>query len=134
MSSWGGPAGFSLLLWVNVCPDEETGEKDLLEDAVTLLSVRWGLEFTIEERNDRLYAWCYTSRFSIGEGTVQRALGDLCGHGWVGVLKCSPSTTIEQAIRFQQCKEKWSVPDAVSTSSGDDSGTREPLWKRPKKQ
>lgn len=131
--SWGNqPTGFSCLIWVNTTPDDDTSPSDLLLDAISLLSIRWGLEFIRESREDEEYAWCTTTKFTVGEQTLNRALGDLVADGWLGILRCSASTTLDTAIRFRKCKQKWNVPDVVSQPHDDSSGTRELPWKRRK--
>lgn len=126
-------AGFSVLLWVIDTPDDDTSSSDLLLDAISLLSIRWGLEFTRETREDGEYAWSSTTRFTVGEPTLNRALGDLVSNGYIGILRCSASTSIDTAIRYRKCKEKWNVPDVVSQPFDDSIGSREPPWKRGKK-
>lgn len=131
-TNWSGPTGFTLLLWSVDKPEDYTDEKDVLLDAIALLSGRWGLEFDFIERENRLYASTTCSRFSIGIATIEKALGDLHPN-YISFHKGPLTSTVDALIRFQRCKEKWNVADVLSADSDDTRGPNTTsFWKRKK--
>lgn len=119
---WSGPTGFSLLL---ICTKKDG--KELLEDAICLISNRWHIEFEIKQQDHIWYAWGKQSRFNVGEPTIQRALGDLFSQELIHFQKGSPDTSFDSALRYQKCKRKWNVPDVVSQPSEDIGGVGTPV-------
>nr|QLM06160.1 nonstructural protein p15 [Mouse kidney parvovirus] len=122
MSMWSGPTGFSLLLI-----SSHANAQELLEDAICLLSNRWHIEFEIKNQDNVWYAWGKQSRFTVGESTLQRALGDLYSQELVTFQKGPPDTSFDSALRYQKCKRKWNVPDVVSLPSDDTGGAATPV-------
>nr|USH59380.1 hypothetical non-structural protein [Chaphamaparvovirus carnivoran1] len=129
---WSGPSGFTLLLWSVDTPPEYSEKKDILLDAISLLSGRWGLEFEFVTKNNELYAYATCSRFSVAERTVERALGDLFP-AYIIFHKGPVTATVDSLVRFQQCKQKWNVADVLSPESDDSRGRETTLfWKKRK--
>lgn len=136
--SWGGPSGFSLLVWEdepeidlsckeNLEPalDEEdmqptttlsSGNQcllpDLLMDAKCLLLGRWG-GISVEEHQykGQWYLWVVCTRFSVGDETIRRAFGDLTQH--ISFQKGAPSSDFNTAVRYKLCRERWGVPQQI---------------------
>lgn len=118
--------GCTILLWVADDSwrleglDEDSRDakaKELLEDAVILLSGRWSMDSSYLESNGKLYAHLVCPRFTIGPATIIRALGNL--GGTVHVHRGGPADSAKQLVRYIECKRKYEVPDVVS---GDSSG------------
>lgn len=130
MSLWAGPTGFSLLL-VSSHPEDA---KELIEDAICLISNRWHIEFELRQQDGCWYAWGKQSRFTVAEATIQRALGDLFSQELVQFQKGPPDTSFDSALRYQKCKRKWNVPDVVSQTSDDTGGAGTPVINFRKKQ
>lgn len=136
--NWGGPSGFSLLVWEdepeidlsckeNLDPavDEEdlvptttlsSGDRlilpSLLEDAKCLLLGRWG-GISVEEHvhKGQHYLWVVCTRFSVGDETVKRALGDLMHH--LSFQRGAPNADFHTAVRYKLCRERWGVPQQI---------------------
>lgn len=116
--------GFSILLWVKQsCAltegvSEEAAERvsrSLLQDACTLISMRWTMDVTIQEIQGGLYAFGSNTRITAGERTIRNALGDLSQH--LGILRGTSHSSAEDLVRYKTCKEKWKVPENVTESS-----------------
>lgn len=128
MATWQtGPQGFSVLLHTTgLGYGEETPSSedlhDLIQDAVVLLAHRWNMEFEIREIDGVWYAWGKQTRFTVGETTIQRALGDLYSQELIVFQRGASDTSFDSALRYQRCKRKWNVPDIVSLSSEDTGG------------
>lgn len=126
-----GPQGFSVLLsttghtYGGGGAVEATQEEllELMQDAVVLLSHRWNMEFEIRQIEGQVYAWGKQSRFTVGESTIQRALGDLYLQELITFQRGAPDTSFDSALRYQRCKRKWNVPDVVSLNLDDTGGT-----------
>lgn len=132
MSQWTGPAGFSLLLWCCDLPDGYTEKREVILDAITLLSGRWGIEFDLQEKDGELYAFSTCSRFSVAERTVEKALGDMFP-GYISFHKGPLSANADSLIRFQRCKSRWNVADVLFTDADGSPGMDKQLhWKRKK--
>lgn len=104
-------------------------EEETLQDAIILLSCRWGLEFEQSVIHDEHFAYATCSRFTVSEQTIGNALGDMYP-GYIEIYKAPASTTFSQAVRFLKCKSKWNVPTNVSAASEDTSGQGQPAWKK----
>lgn len=133
-NTWQGPSGFSVLLQTTNKPYEGGEPKDLILDAICLLQHRWQIEFEMREIEGIYYAWGKQKRFTAGEITIQKALGDLYIEDLITFQRGSPDDSFDSAIRFLQCKRKWNVPDQVSLSSEDTGGTAAPAWHAKKKK
>lgn len=124
-----GPQGFSILLNTTGLgyggKSRATTEEqhELIQDAVVLLSHRWNIEFELKEIEGTWFAWGRQTRFTVGEGTIQRALGDLFSQELVTFQRGSSDTSFDSALRYQKCKRKWNVPDVVSLNYEDTGGT-----------
>lgn len=133
-SGWQGPQGFSVLLqtthktYAGIEPD------DLIQDAVCLLQHRWQMEFETKKIDNTWYAWGRQKRFTVGDLTIQRALGDLFTEELIIFQRGAPDDSFDSALRYQQCKRKWNVPEQVSLSSEDTGGTATPAWYMKKKK
>lgn len=120
--------GFSLLLWVNENSTMLQGlhsdgakaamVRELLNDAATLIGLRWGIDVLIQQVNGTYYGYTNNTRFNVSAPTIRAALGTLTTH--VEFQKSGPNTTLEQAVNYRECKLKWQVQDQITepTSSG----------------
>nr|WMM64979.1 accessory protein p15 [Hedgehog chapparvovirus] len=132
---WDGPTGFTLLLTVHAGTKETLAEcRELILDAICLISHRWNMEFELKEEKGTFHAWAKNTRFTVGDLTIQKALGDLFDNGLITFQRGPPDSTFESAIRYLQCKRKWNVPDVVSVISDDTGGAHQPLWFKPKRK
>lgn len=130
MASFGGSTGFSLLLWTDpeswrfVGLDEEQRmdkEKTFIEDAITLLSGRWGMEGTVMEDSGHLYGFLTCPRFVVSTATILRALGSLADT--IKFHRGSSTDRGEALIRYKKCLDKYEVPEKVSSDTfGGDFG------------
>ncbi|UOH27033.1 nonstructural protein 3 [Galliform chaphamaparvovirus 6] len=122
--------GFTILLWVKSAspllqtsaPNQQHAqsmreeiERTLLSDACCLLSVRWQMECSVKQAGDNLYAFGYNNRFNVSQQTVINALGTLSAH--LDFIRSGATVTFEDLARFRECKEKWQVPEDVTTST-----------------
>ncbi|UOH27053.1 nonstructural protein 3 [Galliform chaphamaparvovirus 11] len=122
--------GFTILLWVkpdspllgNTAPNQQHAlnvreeiERSLLSDACCLLSVRWQMECSVKQTEGTLYAFGYNNRFNVSQQTVLNALGKLSQH--LDFIRSGSTTTFEDLSRYRECREKWNVPEDVTTSS-----------------
>lgn len=128
-SSWqAGPQGFSLLLSTtgNIYGGGSSQDPKILEelirDAVVLIGNRWNIDFELKQIDGMWHAWGKQTRFTVGEITIQRALGDLYLQELITFQRGGPDTSFDGALRYQKCKRKWNVPDIVSLNSDDTSG------------
>nr|QMI57954.1 hypothetical protein [Wood duck chaphamaparvovirus] len=144
MATGFGGSGCTLLVWIDNeswrlenmdSNQKEDKKKELLEDAIILLSGRWNMESTIMESNGIVYGFLVCPRFVVGIPTVIRALGDLGGH--VHIHRGGPTDSGKQLIRYVECKKRYNVPDVVSEGSSGDvdqtSGYQSSWGKRTKK-
>lgn len=93
-------------------------EKEWLSDASVLWGARWGIDFSWHQCSGVSYIFGVQARFTVSEATLQRALGNLSEY--ICFHRGGPHSTWEELVRYQQCKEKWRVPDKVSdTTSGE---------------
>lgn len=155
-AAWGGPQGFSLLIWEdnpeidltckeNLEPETEGDEEPttvaisgdpsstlptLLQDAMCLLSGRWGLQIDEHYYKDQWYLWAVCTRFHVGEETLRRALGDLTHH--LSFQKGAPTQDFNTAVRYKICRERWGVPQVITEKSADTSGGGGLFNKRPR--
>lgn len=86
-------------------------KKQMLEDAVCLLGVRWGIDFSYHTHGGVLYAFGVQPRYTIGLQTALRALGDLANH--CKVFRGGPHDTVDQLVKYQACRAKYRVPEVV---------------------
>lgn len=117
--------GFSILIWVkpdcvllqnlDICGKDEI-TKELLQDACTLLGIRWNVDISLVTINHTVYAFGYTLRFTASNSTIRNALGDLQDH--VEFIRGSSANTAEDLERYKRCKQKWKVPESTDHSSG----------------
>lgn len=91
---------------------KERIEREILTDACTLLSVRWNMDMTIIEHSTGLFAYGANHRFTVGEKTLNNALGELAAH--LNITKTSASIGPEALIDYRKCKAKWNVQDQVT--------------------
>ncbi|UOH27025.1 nonstructural protein 3 [Chaphamaparvovirus galliform4] len=145
MAGFGSSTGFTLLVWVdpesyrlqNLAEEQRIAKKkEMLEDTVTLLCGRWGMEGTcLEDRGD-LYAFFSCSKFVVSSATIIRALGDLSS--CVKFHRGGPADKAEFLIRYRQCLQKYNVQDKVSDAfsggeyEGNSVGTNWNANKRPR--
>lgn len=151
-NTWGGPSGFSVLIWEDdpnflECKENlqpATDEEDLnptttlmsgdqhgplpspLEDAKCLLSGRWSIAVEEHYFQNQWYLWAVCTRFSVGEETIKRALGDLMN--LLSFQRGSPNQDFNTAVRYKICRERWGVPQVIvdrseRERSGDTCGT-----------
>lgn len=115
--------GFSVLAWVKRdstlianCSEEsaERISRQLLRDFICLLSVRWNMDLTLCEHEGTKYAYGVNTRITASERTIKNAIGDLSNH--VDFLKGTASTSSEDLANYRQCREKWKVPDEVTST------------------
>lgn len=144
MASYTGGSGCTILVWVNddswrlkevPLPERDNKRKELLEDAIVLLTGRWNMDSSITELNGVLYGHLVCPRFTIGVQTIIRALGDLSDS--IFVHRGSSSDSAVALIKYIECKRKYAVPDVVSEgTSGEynqESGSLTPWAKRQRK-
>lgn len=121
--SYGG--GFSILAWVKkdspiiaglTFDTKDELEKELLNDAITLWSVRWGIDMGMVTIDHHLYIYGSTLRFTASNNTIRDAIGDLSEH--IEFYRGTPVNTAEDLVRYQKCRKKWKVPDRSENSSG----------------
>lgn len=130
--SWSGPSGFTILLWCHDIPEEYTEKREVLLDAIALLSGRWGLEFDIKECEGELYACATCTRFSVAERTVEKALGDI-HPAYISFHKGPVTASLDSLIKFQQCKTRWNVADVLSSDADGSPGMGQASpWKKRK--
>nr|WPV87702.1 nonstructural protein 3 NS3 [Chaphamaparvovirus anseriform 7] len=124
MATFGTSNGFTLLVWCDPESwrfeglDQEQRsdkERELIQDAVTLLSGRWGMEGTIVEDSGVLYAFFVCPRFVVSTATIIRALGDL--GGTIKIHRGTATDTAKLLIEYRKCLAKYNVPDKVSEGS-----------------
>lgn len=124
MASFGGSTGFTLLIWIDddtwrleglVGQQRDDKKRELLQDAITLLCGRWGMEGTFMETGGNSYAFFTCSRFVISTATLTRALGNLAGA--VKFHRGSPTDKPELLIAYKECLAKYEVPEKVSEGS-----------------
>nr|UQT67960.1 NS3 [Phasianus chaphamaparvovirus] len=145
MAAYGASTGFTLLVWIDpeswrlTNMDEEqrrATEKELLEDACTLLCGRWGMDSTIVDDSGDTYAFFSCPRFVVSSATLLRALGSLGDS--VKFHRGAAGDNHKLLIRYRKCLSKYNVQDKVSEGSysegfeGNQSG---PSWsanKRPR--
>lgn len=133
-TAWQGPQGFSILLQTTNKPYAGGEPKELMQDAICLLQHRWQIEFEMREIDGTWYAWGKQKRFTAGEITIQKALGDLFTDDLIIFQRGAPDDSFDSALRYQQCKRKWNVPEQVSLSSDDTGGATIPAWLVKKKK
>lgn len=116
--------GFSVLAWVkpdsplvlNVSEDARHRiEQQLLLDFNCLLGCRWNMDMHLTTVDDIRYSFGINPRITASERTISNAIGTLTNH--VAFLRGTANHTAEDLARFKICKEKWSVPDEVSTTT-----------------
>lgn len=119
--------GFTVLIWVKpeavALWDHPAGDPDAtenvieeyLKDAACLLGIRWNMDIHLTTIEGNRYAFGINTRITVSEKTISNALGDLSHH--VGFLRGTANNTAEDLARYKKCKEKWKVPEEVSTSS-----------------
>lgn len=141
--AFSGASGTTLLVWVDAetlrGPEMEGSQlddkiKEMLEDACCLLGTRWGIEFTHHPHGGVLYAFGCQPRYPIGLQTALRALGDLSYH--VRIHRGGAHDTVNQLIRYEECKRKYHVPETVhEDTSGEESrgNLTGPAWPRKRK-
>lgn len=61
------------------------------------------------------YAFGINTRITASEKTIANAIGNLTDH--VGFLRGTANNSAEDLARYKTCKEKWKVPEEVSSSS-----------------
>nr|WOP79078.1 nonstructural protein 3 [Canary chaphamaparvovirus 2] len=117
--------GFTVLAWVK--PDSpliweqhhdvdiDTKTEELLQDFNCLLGVRWNMDMHLVTIDGSRYAFGINTRITASEKTIANAIGDLNNH--VGFLRGTANNTAEDLARFKVCKEKWRVPEEVSSST-----------------
>lgn len=89
--------------------------KELLQDAATLITCRWHIDPFFQNIGGTEYVYFNNARFNVGANTIRAALGTITDH--VDFQKSSVNTTIEQAVRYRECKLKWQVPDQITDGS-----------------
>lgn len=116
--------GFSVLAWVkpdsplirDVSDDAKARiEQQLLQDFTCLLGCRWNMDVHITSIDDVKYAFGINPRITASERTISNAIGTLSNH--VQFLRGTANSTAEELARYKICKEKWNVPDEVSSST-----------------
>lgn len=119
--------GFTVLIWVKNDAiglwDQPAGDPDsvdhiieeYLKDAACLIGIRWNMDVHLLTIEGQRYAFGINTRITVSEKTISNALGDLGNN--VGFLRGTANNTAEDLARYKKCKEKWKVPDEVSTSS-----------------
>lgn len=116
--------GFSVLAWVKpdsplVCNVSEEArqriEQQLLLDFNCLLGCRWNMDMHLTTIDDVRYAFGLNTRITASERTISNAIGTLTNH--VAFLRGTANNTAEELARYKSCKEKWNVPEEVSSSS-----------------
>lgn len=137
--NWGGPSGFSLLLWeddpqidlecketlldpqdeqdlnpttVPISGDQSLHLPELLEDAKILLLGRWGVHIEEKFFRNQWYLWAVCTRFNVSDETVRRALGDLTNI--LSFQKGAATQDFETAVKYKLCREKWGVPQTIT--------------------
>ena len=153
-NQWGGPGGFSLLIWEDplrcpedplICPESQelVGEEENvpgsgdpattlpqhLADASCLIACRWNLNVEQYYVGGRWYLWVVCTRFTIGNETIRRALGDLTEY--VSFQRGGPNQDHNTAIRYKECREKWGVPQQI-VDREDTAGPLDKSLKRPR--
>lgn len=119
-----GSNGFTVLAWVN--PDSPMIDglgrdaclemkKALLEDFKVLIGTRWTMDVVLIHKDYEVFAFGHNPRITVGEGTIRNALGELQEH--VHFSKGTASNSADDLIAFKQCKDKWKVPEVVTTST-----------------
>lgn len=130
MAGFGSSSGFTLLAWVN--PDtwrfegldegqRKDKEQEMLQDCVTLLCGRWGMEATVIEDSGVPYAFFTCPRFVVSTATLLRALGGLAEG--IKFHRGAPTDNYKLLIDYKKCLAKYGVPDKVSEDySGGEYG------------
>nr|WOX03041.1 hypothetical protein [Psittaciform chaphamaparvovirus 4] len=128
--------GFTVLAWVKPTSALLKGnrdldrdiEKQLLQDFVALLGIRWNMDIQVVPLDDELYAFGVNNRFTVSTQTMRNALGDLNEH--VDFLRGNVSNIAEELVNFKRCKDKWNVPEIVSESTSGWEGPAADLSSR----
>lgn len=131
--------GFTVLAWVKPeCiwdvhheVDIDTKTDELLQDFMCLIGVRWNMDMHLVTINGTRYAFGINTRITASERTISNAIGDLSNY--VDFLRGTANHSAEDLARFKTCKEKWKVPDDVSTSSSGWEPQGHPETSRPNK-
>nr|QRK03700.1 nonstructural protein 3 [Chaphamaparvovirus galliform3] len=121
MAGFGASNGFTLLVWVD--PDSwrltnmedqqrYNKKKEILEDVITLLCGRWGMEGTFMEHSGDLYAFFCCTKFVVSTATLVRAVGDL--GSCVKFHRGGSADKPEFLIRYRECLRKYNVAEKVS--------------------
>lgn len=118
-------SGFTVLAWVKpdspLLWDEHDESKiqeiidTLLGDFNCLLGIRWNMDMHLVTVNGTRYAFGINTRITASEKTITNAIGNLTDH--VMFLRGTANNTAEDLARYKTCKEKWKVPEEVSSSS-----------------
>lgn len=117
--------GFSVLAWVKTdsallwdVTTEEAKEKiveQLLKDFNCLIGCRWNMDMHLTTIDGHRYAYGINTRITASDKTISNAIGELSNH--VGFLRGTANNSAEELANYKVCKEKWKVPEDVSTSS-----------------
>lgn len=117
--------GFTVLAWVKTdstmlwdLTDEVEINKTietLLGDFNCLLGVRWNMDMHLVTIDGVRYAYGINTRITASEKTIANAVGELTNH--VGFLRGTANNSAEELARYKTCKEKWKVPEEVSSST-----------------
>lgn len=89
--------------------------RTLLEDCISLISIRWNMDMQIIVVRETMYAFGVNPRFTVSNQTIRNALGDLAEH--VDFLRGTLQNTADELVKYKECRERWNVPEMVSESS-----------------
>lgn len=117
--------GFSLIIWAKKdgrlienlehAQSTEAMIKEMLEDARVLISCRWNMNMDIIQVGGTWYCYGVNTKFHVGKGTIKAALGELTEH--VDFIRGNSHSTLEELVRYKECKQRWKVEDPAAESS-----------------
>ncbi len=121
MNVMGGGQGFTVLIEAIKRPPECETEKELLEDALTLLNGRWNLDGTVLVDGDgKQWGWVCCTRFLVANDTLRRALGEMTPE-YVRFYRGPATQTFNDAVRLVNLKKKWKVSESSTDEAGESS-------------
>ncbi len=129
----GSGQGFTVLLEAIKLPPDCESEKELLEDAITLLNGKWNLDGTVLVDGDgKDWGWVCCTRFLVANNTIQKALGEMTPE-FVRFYRGPPTQTFDDAVRLVRLKKRWKVAESNPEEGGETSsgGSGEgPPWRK----